>query len=470
MPDPHSVTAHSRVVGLIGWPVSHSVSPAMHNAAFDHLGLDWCYIPLPVKPEPGERIRQAVHGLRALGLRGANVTVPHKQAVMPHLDRISPAARAIGAVNTVVVDADGTLIGENTDAPGFIADLRGHNVEPRGRHVIVLGAGGSARAVVYGLAEAGVAHVVVLNRTAARAEALVADLRPLFPACTMEADSLPGAIVRHAAGADLVVNCTALGMTPNSDSTPWDESVRFRTNQVVYDLVYNPQVTRLLSRAAADGAQAVGGLGMLVWQGALAFQRWTGHSAPAEIMYAAAAAAMQSRWEQPAGAPTPAGISQRLSIRRATADDAPAVSALNVFVHQLHADAIPEFFKPPSAHTFPPAMVLELLEKSDTVIFLAEYEGRPIGYLYADLTPAMETSSTYKLERAYIHHVAVDPAYENHGVGTALVDAIKQLAHDQGINVLALSAWTFNERALRFFRRQGFEPYNYRMWLHLQPR
>ncbi len=170
------------LVGLIGWPVSHSVSPAMHNAAFAHLGLDWRYVPFPVAPEPASRVGEAVLGLRALGLRGANVTVPHKQAVMAHLDRLTPAAQAIGAVNTILLDAEGALVGDNTDAPGFVADLREHGVEVPGRRVLVLGAGGSARAVAYGLAAAGASQITLVNRSVDRALALVAALQPLFPA------------------------------------------------------------------------------------------------------------------------------------------------------------------------------------------------------------------------------------------------------------------------------------------------
>ena len=170
-----ALSATTQLVGLIGWPVSHSVSPAMHNAAFAALGLDWAYVPLPVNPagRAGDAaVAAAVRGLAALGLRGANVTIPHKQAVMAAVDSLTPAAAAIGAVNTLVVGEEGTLIGDNTDAPGFVADLRAHGVEPAGGHGLVLGAGGSARAIVYGLAEAGAAAITVLNRTPERAQAL----------------------------------------------------------------------------------------------------------------------------------------------------------------------------------------------------------------------------------------------------------------------------------------------------------
>jgi shikimate dehydrogenase len=288
------ISAKTKLVGVMGWPVSHSVSPAMHNAAFAALCLDWRYVALPVAPEPPGRVAEAVRGLRALGLHGANVTVPHKQAVMPALDRLTPAAATIGAVNTILVEADGTLTGDNTDARGFVADLRDHDVDPAGKTALVLGAGGSARAVVYGLAEAGCAAVTVLNRTTNKAIELAETMETHFSACELRAGQIDQELPAHAA-ADLVVNCTSLGMTPATDSTPWDEALPFGDHQVVYDLVYNPPETRLLRKAASDGARPIGGLGMLIWQGALAFELWTGQTAPVAIMRAAAQAIFAER-------------------------------------------------------------------------------------------------------------------------------------------------------------------------------
>lgn len=279
-----SVTGKTQMVGLIGWPVSHSVSPPMHNAAFAQLGLDWCYVPLPVPSDPPERVGEAVRGVRALGLRGANVTVPHKAAVMPHLDRLTDAARAIGAVNTIRVEADGTLLGDNTDARGFVRDIQSHGVALAGRRALVLGAGGSARAIVYGLAEAGCTEIAILNRTEQKARDLADAMGPYFPDCTIAAHPMPAAIPGLAEGADLVVNCTSLGMTPHVGGSPWPDDVPFRPGQTVYDLVYNPPQTRLLQKAAADGAGAIGGLGMLIWQGAIAFELWTGTDAPVSTM------------------------------------------------------------------------------------------------------------------------------------------------------------------------------------------
>lgn len=279
-----SISGKTNMVGLIGWPVSHSVSPPMHNAAFAALGLDWCYVPLPVPIDPAARIDEAVHGLRALGLRGANVTVPHKQAVMSHLDWLTPAAQAIGAVNTIRVEDDGALSGDNTDAPGFIADLREHSVEPIGKRVIVLGAGGSARAIVYGLAASGAEAILIVNRTLDKAESLATQMQTLFPGCAIAAYALTNQLAQVAEQADLIVNTTSLGMTPHIDGLPWEPGVNFSSQQAVYDLVYNPPQTRLLQKARADGAQVIGGLGMLIWQGAIAFERWTGVAAPVDVM------------------------------------------------------------------------------------------------------------------------------------------------------------------------------------------
>jgi shikimate dehydrogenase len=254
----------------------------MHNAAFHATGLDWRYLPFPVSLEPASRIGEAVLGLRALGMRGANVTVPHKQAVMPYLDELTPAAAAIGAVNTIVVREDGSLLGDNTDAHGLAADLREHEIDPQGAAILILGAGGSARAAAFGLAEAGARSVTVLNRTVPRATELAAAMAAHFPDCEWRAAALDdGALHR---GADLIVNCTSLGMHPNVHSMPWQPDERLNTDQSVYDLVYNPTPTRFVEYARSCGARAVNGKGMLVWQGALAFELWTGVPAPVDVM------------------------------------------------------------------------------------------------------------------------------------------------------------------------------------------
>ncbi|MCY3904728.1 MAG: shikimate dehydrogenase [Caldilineaceae bacterium] len=278
---PIDINAATTLVGLFGWPVTHSVSPQMHNAAFVARQMNWRYLAFGVPPE---RVGEAVAALPALGLRGVNVTVPHKQAVMPHLQHWTAAAEAIGAVNTIVVGEDGELTGDNTDAAGFIADLRAHEVDPCGMRTLIVGAGGSARAAVYGLAEAGVRSVRILNRTVDKAVELAATMQGYFSEIRIDGGAFPGEVAAGAESADLIVNCTSLGMDPHVEGLPWEEDVEFRDDQIVYDLVYIPAMTRLLQLASTDGAKAIGGQGMLVYQGAIAWEKWTGEAAPVAVM------------------------------------------------------------------------------------------------------------------------------------------------------------------------------------------
>lgn len=288
----HAITGATRLVGVIGWPVDHSLSPRMHNAAYAALGLDWAYVPLPAPPE---RLGDAVRGLVALGFAGANVTVPHKQGVMPFLDELTPIAQAVGAVNTIIVRTDGSLLGDNTDGAGFMADLQAHGVrigesangqvsdaagEDRRvtstcRRVLVLGAGGAARAVAYALLEAGAA-VAVANRTPDHIDSLCRALCAALPdaADRLSAHAFPGALPELAPWADLIVNATSLGLH-TGDSPPWDPAVPFRPGQVVYDLIYSRR-TELLAQAETQGATTIDGLGMLTQQGARAAALWTG--------------------------------------------------------------------------------------------------------------------------------------------------------------------------------------------------
>ncbi len=278
------IDGHTNLVGLIGWPVTHSLSPVMHNAAFDAFGLNWRYVPLPVPPG---QVETAARGLAALGFRGANVTVPHKRAVMPALSTISPAARVLGAVNTLVVDRRaGTtpaIDGRNTDAEGFVGALRQGGFEPQdGGSAVVVGAGGAARAVVFGLLQAGDGGIVVLNRTLDRAQALVSDLGGHRGwSSRLHALSLtPEVLVESARAAALAVNTTPLGMWPHGHGSVWPDGVPIPPHLTVFDLVYNPLDTRLLQQARGSGARAIDGLGMLVRQGALAFNLWTDQGIP----------------------------------------------------------------------------------------------------------------------------------------------------------------------------------------------
>jgi len=269
--------SHTRVAAVIGFPVRHSLSPAMHNAAFRELGLDWVYVACDVAPDAAGA---AFAGARALGFVGLSVTIPHKAAALAAVDEVSDTARDIGAVNTVTPLGDGRLRGDNTDAPGFLASLADEGFQPAGRVCAVVGAGGAARAVVHALAGAGAAEIVVVNRTTARAEE-VAALAGRAGRIGVAAD---------VAGADLVVNATPLGL-PGSDALPFDPSLVGHGHLVV-DLVANPAVTPLMRAAAVRGARVAGGVGMLVHQGALAFELWTGRPAPVGVMRAAAVQAL----------------------------------------------------------------------------------------------------------------------------------------------------------------------------------
>jgi len=237
------IDGHTQLVGLIGWPVGHSLSPAMHNAVFDALELNWCYVPLLVPPG---QVEAAVKGLAALGFRGANVTVPHKQAVMPALDSIGPSARTLGAVNTLVIGrrADGAPIigGYNTDDQGFVRALRQGGFEPEeGGRAIVVGAGGAARAVVFGLLWSGIGEIVVLNRTLERAQTLVADLgrRPQEASRLRALPLTPETLIESARAADLLVDATTVGMWPHVDGSVWPDGVPIPVHLTVFDLVYS---------------------------------------------------------------------------------------------------------------------------------------------------------------------------------------------------------------------------------------
>lgn len=270
-------------VALLGYPLGHSVSPAMQQAAFRARGLDWRYEAREVAPEA---LAEAVARLREPDWAGANVTVPHKRAVLPLLDEVDERARAVGAVNTIVNRA-GRLWGTNTDVEGFAADLARLGVRVAGRPAWVLGAGGAARAVAAALAGQG-AQVHLLCRRAEQGQALVRDL-------ALAAVVLPWEDASFAAAPPgaLVVNATPVGMAPRAEACPWPETVPLPEGAFVYDLVYNPRPTRLVARARAAGLGAADGLGMLVEQGARAFEWWTGLEAPRSVLWAAAEAALE---------------------------------------------------------------------------------------------------------------------------------------------------------------------------------
>ena len=281
-----AITGKTKVCGIIGDPIEHSMSPVMHNAAFKALGLDYVYLPFHV--QRGE-LPGAIAGIRALNVVGLNVTIPHKEAVIPLLDRLEPLAEKMGAVNTIVNEG-GLLIGHNTDAPGFMQALRSKGIDPEGKSILILGAGGASKGISFILAEAG-ASLVILNRTVTRAEELASQIAQYYhrrpEALTLSEENL----ARGLDGADVLVNTTSVGMVPDVNQTPVPASL-LNHNLVVCDIVYNPLETKLLREAKVAGARTIDGLDMLVWQGALAFEKWTGQKAPFEVMKQAAIKAL----------------------------------------------------------------------------------------------------------------------------------------------------------------------------------
>lgn len=271
--------------GVLGWPLEQTLSPVIHNAAFRALGLEWIYFAWPVRPEA---LGAAIAGLRALGAKGANLTMPHKETVVEYLDHLSGDAETLGAVNTVQLVGD-ELVGHNTDVDGFAEFLVGDiGYDPRGRRVLVLGAGGAARAVVKALGDLGAAEIVVAARHKERAR----DVAHIAEAHTGAVASIVDWGRAHdlAGQVDVLVNATPLGMASEEALA----GVQLSATQLVVDLVYSPPSTPLLERARAAGASAWGGLGMLVCQAAASFRIWTSQDPPTEVMSAAAVRAIGS--------------------------------------------------------------------------------------------------------------------------------------------------------------------------------
>lgn len=251
----------------------------MQEEAFAALGLQWRYVTLEVAPA---QLPDAIRGMRAMNFAGANCTLPHKIAVMEHLDAITPTARKIGAVNTVVRQSDGTLLGENTDGKGFIQSVREAGLDLSGVRAVVLGAGGAARAIAVELAEAGAAHLTLVNRTPERGAALAAQVRERTSAT---ADFVPWeGDYAVPAGTQLVVNATSIGLFPGVDEVVPVDYGTLTSGMLACDVIPNPPNTLFLQKAAAAGATPLDGLGMLVNQGAIAFKMWTGHDAPTDVM------------------------------------------------------------------------------------------------------------------------------------------------------------------------------------------
>ncbi|MCA1596274.1 MAG: shikimate dehydrogenase [Chloroflexi bacterium] len=331
LPAGTTITGRTRIVGVIGHPVGHSLSPAMHNAAFQALGLDYCYVPFDVAPEA---VTGALQGIRALGLAGINVTIPHKPAVYREMDVLAPSARAVGAVNTVEVH-EGLLIGHNTDGEGFARSLECAGVPLTGQRVALIGAGGAARSVAAACVQRAAASMTILSRRPEQALALSQSLttqsliddgptdgKPNDGKPTGESRagqsgvdqtrsagwrrdgaSCPTRIVagdlaggeESVVAADIVVQCTPVGMHPRIDDPLPIPASWLRAGMVVVDLIYNPEETRLLKAARERGAKGINGVEMLVCQGAVAFEIWTGTAPSLSVMRDALLAALRDR-------------------------------------------------------------------------------------------------------------------------------------------------------------------------------
>jgi shikimate dehydrogenase len=274
----------TQLVGIFGYPLAHSISPAIHQAAIDYCSLALRYLAWPTPPE---RLEGEVRKLRGDEYLGANVTVPHKETVGAHLDNIDTWASKVGAVNTIV-RKHRQLSGYNTDTYGFIESLkRSAGFDPRGARVLLLGAGGAARAAVFGLAQEGIASLAIANRTLRRAESLADNIRGGIT--HVSTTPMSGAAFEEAcAGAELIVNATSIGMRGGEAAgrTPLEAGL-IPAGALVYDMVYNPPETPLLAEASKAGARTLGGLPMLIYQGAASFERWTGKDAPVEVMFQA---------------------------------------------------------------------------------------------------------------------------------------------------------------------------------------
>ena len=275
------INAHTQFCGVIGNPVEHSLSPAIHNAAFQKLGLNFVYLAFRV-----EAIGEAIKGLRALGnFRGASVTIPHKVAAVPFLESVEPTARHIGAINTIVAEG-GTLTGHNTDAIGALRALREGGAELKGRQVVMLGSGGAARAIAFALGtETGIERLTLLGIDSQERTALTRDLQSKTGMTVQESLLDEGALRKILPDSHVLIHCTPMGMSPKTNETAVPAAL-LHTGLTVMDIVYNPRDTQLLKDAKARGCRTIPGLEMFLHQAAAQFELWTHHAAPADVMRA----------------------------------------------------------------------------------------------------------------------------------------------------------------------------------------
>lgn len=270
-----------KLVGIFGDPIEHVASPRMHNMAFKYLGIDMVYVPFKIKTE---ELKIAVESIKVLNLVGVNVTVPHKEDVMKYLDEIDPFAKFIGAVNTIK-NNDGKLIGYNTDANGFLSSLRDEGeFEPRGKKIIIFGAGGAARAIAFALAQKKVKDIVLTDVVNEKALKLAGDLKNALEIEINVKDNQSEEFKECIKISDLIINATPVGMSPNVDKTPLDDMDIISNRHFVYDVIYRPRKTKFLMEAEKKGAKILGGGGMLIGQAVEAFKIFTGKEGPYDIM------------------------------------------------------------------------------------------------------------------------------------------------------------------------------------------
>lgn len=269
------IDINTKILGLLGYPLGHSISPLLHNSTIKELGLNYIYLPFQVSEE---RLLDAIKGLKALNFRGINVTIPYKEKILPFLDSIEPQADRIGSVNTIV-NENNFLIGYNTDITGLIRMIKEDgDFDIKGKNVLIIGAGGTARTAGIATLSEGAAAVYILNRTREKGEKLIEEWRKVYPEVVMEAGPLESLYYKDLIkGIDLLIDTTPVGMTPNIDVPPVMDSTYLHSNMLVVDLVYNPEKTSLLKAAEKVGADRINGLGMLLYQGIESFKLWTGY-------------------------------------------------------------------------------------------------------------------------------------------------------------------------------------------------
>ena len=272
-----AITGKTKLMGVIGYPVTHTASPVMHQAAYEYLGCDYAYVPLEVKPE---LLGEAIAGIRALSFMGVNVTIPYKETVMPFLDEIDPQAQKIGAVNTIV-NREGRLIGYNTDGAGFLYALEQEGqFNMADKSVVILGAGGAAKGIAFHCLHA--KSLCIVNRSVDKAKVLAESLPGELKIRFLSSESV--AVREALQTADLVINTTPLGMSPYLDASPLDNYESISAKTFCCDIIYKPTETVFLKESKARGAQVLGGAGMLAGQGMLAFALFTGQNVPYSVM------------------------------------------------------------------------------------------------------------------------------------------------------------------------------------------